>query len=69
MGKKSRSRSGMNIYDHISESLDIIFWVENTSLMQIWIRKLFDLDPGSEMEIRIRDKHLGSGINIPDPHH
>jgi hypothetical protein len=30
MGKKSRSGSGMNIPDHISESLGTIFWVKNT---------------------------------------
>jgi hypothetical protein len=27
IGKKSRSGSGMNIPDHISESLETIFWV------------------------------------------
>jgi len=26
MGKKSRSGSGMNIPDHISKSLETIFW-------------------------------------------
>jgi hypothetical protein len=26
VGKKSRSESGMNIADHISESLQTIFW-------------------------------------------
>jgi hypothetical protein len=31
MGKKSRSGSGMNIPDHISESLETIFGVKNTS--------------------------------------
>jgi hypothetical protein len=57
MGKKSRSGSGMNIPDHISESLETIFGVK--------ILKFFDadadsgifltLDPGSGMEkIRIR---------------
>jgi hypothetical protein len=30
MGKKSRSESGMNIPDNISESLETIFWVKNT---------------------------------------
>ena len=38
MGKKSRSGSGMNIPDHISENLETIFWVKNTylnSLMRI----------------------------------
>jgi hypothetical protein len=30
MGKKSRSGSGMNIPDHISNSLKTIFWVKNT---------------------------------------
>jgi hypothetical protein len=28
MGKKSGSGSGMNIPDHISESLETIFWVK-----------------------------------------
>jgi hypothetical protein len=45
--------SGMNTPDHISESLEIMFWVK--------ILKFFDADPGSWIEnIRIRDKHLGS---------
>jgi hypothetical protein len=30
MGKKSRSGSVMNIPDNIFESLETIFWVENT---------------------------------------
>jgi hypothetical protein len=55
MGKKSEYGSGMNNPDHISESLETIFWVK--------ILKFFDADPGSGMEkIRIRD-------NIPDPPH
>ncbi len=69
MGKNSGSGSGMNNPDHISESLGTIFWK---------ILKFIDpepgsgifltLDPGSGMEkIRIRDKHPGSGKNIPDP--
>jgi hypothetical protein len=33
MGKKSRSGSGMNIPDHISESLETTFWVKNTSIL------------------------------------
>jgi hypothetical protein len=37
-----RSGSGMNNPDHISESLETIFWVK--------ILKFFDADPGSEME-------------------
>jgi hypothetical protein len=40
----------MNNPDHISESLETIFWVK--------IPKFFDPDPGSGMEkIRIRGKH------------
>jgi hypothetical protein len=39
MGKKSGSGSGMNNPDHISESLETIFWVK--------ILKFFDADPGS----------------------
>jgi hypothetical protein len=30
MGKKSKSGSGISILDHISESLETIFWVKNT---------------------------------------
>jgi hypothetical protein len=48
MGKKSGSGSGMNNPDHISKSLETIFWVK--------ILKLFDADPESGLEkIRIRD--------------
>jgi hypothetical protein len=40
--------SGMNNPDHMSESLETIFWVK--------ILKFFDADPGSGMEkIQIRD--------------
>jgi hypothetical protein len=39
MDIKSRSGFGMKISDHISGSLEIIFWVK--------ILKLFDADPGS----------------------
>jgi hypothetical protein len=53
MGKKSGSGSGMNNLDHISESLETIFWVK--------IFKFFDADPGW--------KKIGSGIREkhPDP--
>ncbi len=53
MGKKSGSGSGMKNTDHISESLETIFWVK--------IRKFFDADPGR--------KKFGFGIDIPDPQH
>jgi hypothetical protein len=46
----------MNIPDHISESLETIFWVINTSSMRI-------RDPESGMEkfgSGIRDEHPGS---------
>jgi hypothetical protein len=47
MGKKSRSVSGMNIPDHISESLETIFWVK----IPVPVLKFFDADadpdPGS----------------------
>jgi hypothetical protein len=33
MGKKSKSGSGMNIPDHVSERLETIFWVKNTSIL------------------------------------
>jgi hypothetical protein len=54
MGKQSGSGSGMNNPDHISESLETIFWFKILkSLMRIrdpeWIKFV-------------------SGINIPDPH-
>jgi hypothetical protein len=65
MGKKSRSGSGMNILDHISESLETIFWVN--------IHKFFDadadLDPGIFLTQDPGWKKFGSGINIPDPQH
>jgi hypothetical protein len=51
MGKKSGSGSGMNNPDHITESLETIFWVK--------ILQFFDAYPGW--------KKFGSGINIPDP--
>jgi hypothetical protein len=59
MGKKSGSGYGMNNSDHISESLETIFWVR--------ILKFFDADPGSGMEkIRIQDpdKHPGSATLV-----
>jgi hypothetical protein len=65
MGKKSRYGSGMNIPDHIPESLETIFGLK--------IPKVFDVDPdpGSGIfltlnptvrygKIRIRDIHPGS---------
>jgi hypothetical protein len=60
MGKETQDPdpetvSGMNNPDHISESLEPIFWVK--------ILDFFDVDPGSGME------KFGSGINIPDPQH
>jgi hypothetical protein len=51
MGKKSGSGSGMNNPDHISESLETIFWVK------IFI--FFEAGLGSGME------KFGSRINIP----
>jgi hypothetical protein len=57
MGKKSGSGSGMNNPDHISESLETIFWVK--------ILKFFDGEPGSVMEnMWIRDKHPGSATLV-----
>ncbi len=46
-GKKSGSGSRMNNSDHISESLETIFWVK--------ILKFFDADPIRMEKIRIRD--------------
>jgi hypothetical protein len=55
MGKKSGS--GMNNPDHISESLETIFWVK--------ILIFFYAYPGFGMEkIRIRDKHPGSATLV-----
>jgi hypothetical protein len=57
MGKKAGSGSGMNNPDHISESLETIFWVK--------ILKFFDGEPGSVMEnMWIRDKHPGSATLV-----
>jgi hypothetical protein len=47
----------MNNPDHISESLETIFWDK--------ILKFFDADPGFGM--RIRDSGCGSGIRDADP--
>jgi hypothetical protein len=58
MDKNSRSGSGNNITDHISESWDKKYL---NSSMRIRIRDLFD--PGSGME------KFGSGTNIPNPQH
>jgi hypothetical protein len=58
-GGVKKSGSGMNNPDHISESLETIFWVK--------ILKFFDADLGWN-KIRIRYpgwKKFGSGINIP----
>jgi hypothetical protein len=41
MGKKSRSGSRMNIPDHISESLETIFWLKKLKFFDE------DSDPGS----------------------
>jgi hypothetical protein len=57
----------INISDHISESLESIFWVK--------ILKFFDADgdpdPGSEILLTLDPgwKKFGSGINIPDTQH
>jgi hypothetical protein len=45
----------MNIPDHISESLETIFWDK--------IFKFFDADPGYGMQ------KFGSRVNIADPQH
>jgi hypothetical protein len=64
MGKKSRSGSGMNKPDHISESLKTIFWVK--------IHKFFKADPGSGM---VKNRKFeasglyGTGKFILDPEH
>jgi hypothetical protein len=51
----------MNILDHISKSLETIYWVKNNLNSLMLIRNLFD--PGSGIrdgKIRIWDKHPGS---------
>jgi hypothetical protein len=54
MGKKSES--GMNNPDHISESLETIFWVK--------ILKFFDLDPGSGIFLTLdRESGIRDGKN------
>jgi hypothetical protein len=82
--KKSRSGSRMNIPDHISESLETIFWVKNTLnfLMRFrnrdpesfwpWIRDLRwkNSDAGSGINVPGSGRNIpGSGISIPDPQH
>jgi hypothetical protein len=61
------SGSGMNILDHISESLETIFWLKmlkffDADAVPVSGNLFFILDQGSGMEnIRIRDnKHPGS---------
>jgi hypothetical protein len=54
MGKKNQDPdlgSGMNNPDHISKSVETIFWAK--------IPKFLDADPGW--------KKFGSGIDFPDP--
>jgi hypothetical protein len=59
----SGSGSGMNIPDHISESLETIFWVK--------ILKFVDPDRGSRIFLTRSPgwENFGSGINSPDPQH
>jgi hypothetical protein len=55
MGKKSRSGSGKSIPDHISESLETLFWVKKLKFFYK------DRDPGlKKFTYAIRDKHPGS---------
>jgi hypothetical protein len=53
-GWVKKSRSGMNILDHISESLETILWVTI-------ILKYFDADP---LRSWIREKHTGSATLV-----
>ena len=50
--------SGMNILDHISESLETIFWVKTL--------EFFNADP-YPVSGNFRTPDPGSGNNIPDP--
>jgi hypothetical protein len=52
--------SGMNIPDHISESLETIFGLK---IIRCGSGIFFTLDPGW------KNSDPGSGINIPDPQH
>jgi hypothetical protein len=65
MGKKSRIGSGMNIPDHIFESLETFFWVKILKFLDAdadpGSGNLFDLDPGwKKFGFRILNKHPGS---------
>ncbi len=51
----------MNNPDHISQSLETIFWVK--------ILKFFDADSEFGVEKNSDPEKFGSGINIPDPQH
>jgi hypothetical protein len=59
MSKKLRSRFGMNIPDHISESLE---WVKILKFFDANSKFFLTLDPGSTGW-----KKFGSGTNVPDP--
>jgi hypothetical protein len=62
MGKKSRFGSGMNIPDHISESLETIFGLKRLGLFDA---DLFDHESGMEkFGSGIRDKQPGSATLI-----
>jgi hypothetical protein len=65
MGTKSRSGSGMNIFDHISESLETVLWVKMLKFFDA------DADPGIFLTLDPgwKNSDPGSGINIPDPQH
>jgi hypothetical protein len=66
MEKKSGSGSGMNNPDHISESLETIFWVKYLNSL-LRIRDGKKSDPGSWMEkigSGIRDKHPRSATQL-----
>jgi hypothetical protein len=67
MGKKSRSASELNIPDHISESLETIFWVKILKFFAADAGIFFD-DPGSGIR-NGKNSNPGSGTNIPDPQH
>jgi hypothetical protein len=60
-GTGKKSGSGMNIPDHISDSLETVFRGKNTCFGAV-------PDPGCFLP-RSRVEKFGSGINIPDPQH
>jgi hypothetical protein len=60
MGKKSRSGSGMNVPDHISESLETFSWVKILKFFYV------DPDPGSGIFLTLDPGSVMGKIRILD---